>query len=146
MDKLISDKDQVEISIKVKDVLRHLCIDDWQYEPNYQHQNYSERRLQAVKTITNRVLNKNGAPGNTWMFFLKYVCFIMNRVSMESLGWRTPYEKLNCVTPDISMIYRFRFWNKVYLKEIKLKVDHSPLIQMKLRVVLLFFQSLLDTR
>jgi len=30
MDKLISDRAQLEVGKKVKDILHHLCIDDWQ--------------------------------------------------------------------------------------------------------------------
>ena len=37
--KLISDRAQVEIGKKVKDILRILCIDDWQSEPHKQFQN-----------------------------------------------------------------------------------------------------------
>jgi len=33
MDKLISDRTQVEVSRKVKDILRTYMIDDWQSEP-----------------------------------------------------------------------------------------------------------------
>ena len=40
----------------------------------------------------------------------------MNRVSVEILGWRTPLETLKGYTPDIIMIYRFKFWDKVYFK------------------------------
>ena len=43
MNKLISNSAQVEISNKVKDILRTLIIGSWQSEPYYQHQNPSER-------------------------------------------------------------------------------------------------------
>ena len=43
MDKLLSDRAQVEISNKVKDLLRNLVIDDWQSEPYHEHQNPAER-------------------------------------------------------------------------------------------------------
>ena len=65
MDTLISDRAQVEISNKVLDVLRHLCIEDWQSEPHFQQQNPSERKYRDVKHKTNRVLNKTGAPDKT---------------------------------------------------------------------------------
>jgi hypothetical protein len=38
MEKLITDRAQSEISTKVKDILRHYIISDWQSEPHYQHQ------------------------------------------------------------------------------------------------------------
>ena len=45
MDLLISDHAQAEISNKVKDILCHLCIDDWQSEPHYHHQNAAEEAI-----------------------------------------------------------------------------------------------------
>ena len=42
MDTLVSDGAQVEISRRVKDILRALIIDDHQSKANYQHQNFSE--------------------------------------------------------------------------------------------------------
>ena len=62
MDKLISDNAQSEISNRVKDTLRALFIDDWQSEPYYQHQNFTERQYQTVKRQTNTLLERKGAP------------------------------------------------------------------------------------
>lgn len=42
MDKLITDSARIEISQRVADILRALCIDDWQSEAKYQHQNFAE--------------------------------------------------------------------------------------------------------
>ena len=49
MDKLVSDRAQVEISNKVHDILRHHCIDNWQSKPHYHHHNFAEQRYQEVK-------------------------------------------------------------------------------------------------
>ena len=38
---LVSYQEQAEISNRVLDILRAFCIDDWQSEPHYQHQNYA---------------------------------------------------------------------------------------------------------
>eukprot|EP00934_Nitzschia_sp_Nitz4_P001018 Nitzschia sp. Nitz4//scaffold501_size4582//1266//1986//NITZ4_009239-RA/size4582-snap-gene-0.1-mRNA-1//-1//CDS//3329553587//1018//frame0 len=44
-----------------------------------------------------------------------YVAYILNHTAARSIGWRTrPLEKLTGVTPDISAISRFRFWEPVY--------------------------------
>ena len=43
----------------------------------------------------------------------------MNRIALESLQWCTPYEKLSGNTPDISIIYRFKFYDKIYFKRNK---------------------------
>ena len=114
MDKLISDRAQVEISNKVKEVLRHLVIDDWQSEPHYQHQNPAERRYRHIKRCTNKVMNRVGAPATAWLLCLMCACFIMNRLAVASIGGRTPSEKAHGQTPDISMIPRFEFWEPVH--------------------------------
>ena len=49
-----SDRTQVEVSKRVKDILRFV-IADWQPEPCQQQQNYSERIYQDVKKNTNWV-------------------------------------------------------------------------------------------
>ena len=56
MDKLLSDRAKVEISNKVKDILRHYVIGDWQSEPYHEHQNPAERRYQTLKQYTNVIL------------------------------------------------------------------------------------------
>ena len=43
MDKLISNRAQVEVSKRALEILRSYCIDNWQSEPHYQHQNHAER-------------------------------------------------------------------------------------------------------
>ena len=55
--KLISDSARVEISTKVKDILRAMCISDWQSEPHQQQQNPAERRYQTIKSIANTILD-----------------------------------------------------------------------------------------
>jgi hypothetical protein len=47
MDKFITDSARVEISKQIVDILRSLCIDAWQSEPHYQHQNFAEHRWKA---------------------------------------------------------------------------------------------------
>ena len=63
-------------------------------------------------------MNLSGAPPSTWLLCMQYVCFIMNRMALGSLGWRTPFEKLVGHTPDISMIYRFKFYDRIYYKRV----------------------------
>ena len=116
MDKLISDRAQVEISGRVLDILRSYVIDSWQSEPHYQHQNFAERRYSTVKPLVNLLLNLTGAPAYTWLLALIYVCFVLNHTAVGSLHWRTPIEKLTGSTPDISSLLCFRFWEPVYYK------------------------------
>ena len=73
MQKLISDRAQVEISNKVLDIMRNFIIDDWQSEPYHEHQNPAEHRYQTIKTYTNKVLDHTGAPAYTWLMALMYI-------------------------------------------------------------------------
>ena len=120
--KLISDSAQVIIGNKVQDILRTLCIDSWQSEPYQQHQNAAERRYQTIKRAANRVLDRSGAPDYTWLLCLQYVCFLLNHTYNDNIQG-VPLQHLTGDTPDISVLLRFHFWQKVYYK----KVDgHFP--------------------
>ena len=114
MDKLISDRAQVEISKAVVQTLRALVIADWQSEPHYQHQNYAERQWQELKRLTHVVLDRSNAPAKFWLLCLHYVAFILNRMSVPSLRDRAPLTVLTGQIPDISMIPVFGFYEEVY--------------------------------
>ena len=114
MDKLISDRAQVEISKKVKDILRNYCIEDWQSEPHHQQQNFAERKYQVVKSYVNNIMNRTGAWPGLWLLCLKYVCFLLNHLATATLQWRTPMEVLHGSTPDVSPLMKFHFWEPVY--------------------------------
>ena len=116
MSKLLSDSAQVEISNKVKDILRALCIGDWQSEPQQQHQNPAERRYQTVKTMVNTFLDRTGSPAYTWLLCLMYVCFILNFTVSASINYAVPMQVATGSTPDISPLLRFQWWEPVYYK------------------------------
>ena len=113
--KLISDRAQVLISHKVEDILRTLCINNWQSEPHQQHQNPAERRYQTVKNCANRLLDRTGAPASTWLLCLQYVCFLLNH-SYNMTIKNVPLTLLTGTTVDISPLLRFYFWQPVYYK------------------------------
>ena len=114
--KLISDRAQVLISHKVEDILRTLCINNWQSEPHQQHQNPAERRYQTVKNCTNRLLDRTGAPPTVWLLCLQYICFLLNHNYNMTIK-AVPLTLLNGTTVDISALLRFYFWQPVYYKQ-----------------------------
>jgi hypothetical protein len=113
--KLISDRAQVEISNKVLDILRTLYISAWQSEPHQQQQNLAERRIQTIKTTSNRIMDRTGAPAYTWLLCLLYVCYLLNHTFNETIKG-VPLNHLTGTTVDISPLLRFHFWQKVYFK------------------------------
>ncbi len=114
--KLISDRAQVEISNKVKDILRALFIQDWQSEPHQQHQNFAERRIQTLKTTTNRVMDRVGAPAYCWLLCLMYVSFLLNLMAVPSKNNMVPLTALTNQVTDCSAALCFSFWDPVYYK------------------------------
>ena len=116
--RLISDRAQVEISQKVLDILRTLCIGDWQSEPHQQQQNPAERRYQTIKNAANRIMDRTGAPPKTWLLCLIYVCFLLNHTYNANIG-DVPLNRLSGSTVDISVLLKFFFWQRVYYKKVE---------------------------
>src|SRR5210317_1955748 len=116
MSKLVSDSAASEQSKAVQDYLRWLMIDDWQSEPRRQNQNPAERRYQDIKKLANRILDRTGAPNNMWLLALQYASFVYNHSAVKSLNWKTPISVLTGITPDISVLLRFAFYELVYFK------------------------------
>jgi hypothetical protein len=112
--KLISDCAQVQISNKVKDILRALCISDWQSKPFQQHQNPAEQCYQTVKALANTILNRTGSPAYLWLLCLMYVCFLLNNTSSKALSGSIPIQVLTGSTNDISPLLQFRWYEPVY--------------------------------
>jgi hypothetical protein len=114
MDKLISDCAKAEMSIRVKQILRALYISSRYYEPYHQNQNFSENRYGTLKAGTNSVMNLPGAPANTWLLALTYICLLMNHLANAALRWKTQLQVMNGQTPDISKFLQFSFYELVY--------------------------------
>ena len=114
MDKLISDSAKNEISHKVQDILRAYNISDWQCEPHHQNQKPAEWRYRTIKAWTNTIMNRTGAPAYCWLLTLQYVCYILNHFSSGSLGGPVPLQVLYGVTPDISIMVLYTFYQPIF--------------------------------
>ena len=110
MDKLLSDSAKTEISNKVKDILRAYHISNWHSEPYHQNQNPAEWRYRTIKSWTNTVMNRSGAPANCWLLCLVYVCYLLNHIACTALAEKIPLLALTGITPDISIILLFTFY------------------------------------
>jgi hypothetical protein len=113
--KLINDRAQVEISERVKQVLRPLHISTWQSEPHQQHQNPAKRQYQNIKRLCNTILDRSGAPAYTWLLSLLYVYFLLNNTWCEVVD-DIPIRMSMGSTNDISPLLCFHFWEPVYYK------------------------------
>ena len=82
MDKFLSDFAKTEISNKVMDILRAYHISNWHSEPYHQNQNPAEWRYRTIKSWTNTVMNRSGAPVNCWLLchvnFIIQPCVLFN--------------------------------------------------------------------
>ena len=114
---LFSDNAKVETSKVVKDILWLYNIYDLQSEPHHQHQNPAERRIQEVKASTNVVMDCTGAPSFMWLLCMLYVVYILNVLSHSTLDRTTPIQADFGITPGISIILCFQFYQKVLYKD-----------------------------
>ena len=114
MDKLLSDSAKTERSNKVMDILRAYLISNWHSEPYHQNQNPAEWRYKTIKSWTNTVMNRSGSPANCWLLCLIYVCYLLNHIACAALDDKIPLFALTGITPDISIILLFTFYQPVF--------------------------------
>ena len=114
MSRLISDCAQVEISNKVKDILRMYHSSSWHSEPYHQNQNPAEWHYRTIKVWTNTILNRTGAPAHCWLLCMSYTCYILSHLSCKSPKEQIPLTKLYGMTPVISIIMMYTFYQSVY--------------------------------
>ena len=91
MTKLISDYAKVEISNKVKDILRMYHSSSWNSEPYHQNQNPAEGRYCTLKSWTNTIMNRSGAPADCWLLCMIHASYILNHLSCEVFAGMFPW-------------------------------------------------------
>ena len=96
------------------DILRAYHISNWHSEPYHQNQNPAEWRYRTIKSWTNTVMNRSGAPPNCWLLCLIYVCYLLNHIACTALDGKIPLLALTGITPDISIILLFTFYQPVF--------------------------------
>jgi hypothetical protein len=114
MDGLYSDNAKVQTSYAVQDILRQYNINDMQSEPEMQHQNPAERRIQEVKSMTNILMDRSGSPKYLWFLCMLYVIMILNCLAHPNLDMRTPIEVALGYTPDISALLCFVWYQPIF--------------------------------
>ena len=114
---LRSDNSKMQLGISFKKILRKYNIKSENTEPNHPNQNPAERRIQDVKRTTTKILDRTGAPEFLWFFCMLYVAMLLNFTAAESIGWITPHQACFGVTPDISGLLQYTFYQPVYFSD-----------------------------
>ena len=114
MTKLISDYAKVEISNKVTDILRMYHSSRWNSDPYQQNQNPAEGRYCTLKSWTNTIMNRSGAPADCWLQCLIHASYILNHLSCEALDGNVPLGMLYGVSPDISILLLYTINQPVF--------------------------------
>ena len=114
MTKLICDYAKVEISNKVKDILRMYHRSSWNSEPYHLNQNPAEGRYCTLKSWTNTIMNRSGAPADCLLLCMIHASYILNHLYCEALAGNVPLGMLYGVSPDISIILLYTFYQPVF--------------------------------
>ena len=114
MDKLLSDSAKTVISNMVMDILRAYHVSKLHSESHHQNQNHAELRYRTIKSWTNTMMNRSGAPVNCWLLCPIYVCYLLNHIACAALDCKTPLFALTGITPDISILLLFTFYQPVF--------------------------------
>lgn len=77
----------------------------------YQNQNQAERRIADIKRRATLLMSLHEAPERYWDYAVEYAVELINHTAVERLQWRTPFERLQGDTLDIS-VFRFLFMNR----------------------------------
>ena len=59
-------------------------------------------------------MNRSGAPANCWLLCLIHLCYLLNHISCAALDGKIPLFALTGITPDISIILLFTFYQPVF--------------------------------
>ena len=59
-------------------------------------------------------MNRSGAPASSWFLCLIYVCYLLNHIACTALDEKLPLLPLAGITPGISIILLFTFYQPVF--------------------------------
>ena len=103
-----------EDSKAVNDLLRSILAPNRYSEPHNQHQNPTECKILDVKSGTCTVMDRTGTPSKWWLLCMIYVIHVMNHIALRSLNWETPINNALGITPDITPLMLYSWWEPVY--------------------------------
>ena len=122
---ILSDNAKMETSKAWKDILRKYNISASTTEPYHPHQNPVERRIQDLKKVAIRIMDHTKAPDYLWYQCLQYASTLLNHTVTRSLDWKTPLEVAFGLTPDISALLQYTFYEPIYYYDAEVSFPHS---------------------
>ena len=102
---------------KIIDINRGMMVKDTWSGQGHPNQNPAEALgVKPLKTGTEQLMNRTGAPPGAWPWAQKYIADVNNHCSTPFHGWKTPISVRHGYTPDISAFLQYHFWEKIYFK------------------------------
>ena len=74
----------------------------------------AEGRYCTLKSWTNTIMNRSGAPADCWLLCMIHASYILKHLSGEALDGNVPLDMLYGVSPDISIILLYTFYQPVF--------------------------------
>jgi hypothetical protein len=93
--------------------LRDICTANKTTEPHHPWQNPAERKIGALGSIVRNAMRAFNVPLSRHDYVQQWCCDIHNLVANRKLGWRSPIERNEGHTPDISK-FRFYIWEPIW--------------------------------
>jgi len=96
----------------VANELKNWCIKNLvklQTSPPYHHASngVAERGIQTVMDKTRTIMSEHNAPDGYWEEAVDTAVYLLNRTPIKNINWKTPYEMLHGIIPDISHLVPF---------------------------------------
>ena len=112
------DNSKMQSSIIWNDYMRRFWVKDRFIEPHNPQQNPVEREaMGTLKEKLARVMIDTGCDNRAWFRAACHVADVHNHTASERLGWATPIEVRDGITPDITLLTEFKFWDEIYYYE-----------------------------
>ena len=111
IDKLLSDSAKTEISNKVMDILRAYHISNWHSEHYHQNRNPAEWRYGTIKY---QYSDEQIWCPSQLLALMSHLCYLLNHIGCTALDGKTPLFAQTGITPDISIILLFTFYQPVF--------------------------------
>ena len=96
------------------DILRAYHMSNCHSEPCHQNQNPAEWKHRTIKSWTDTVMKRFGAPANCWLLCVIYACYILNHITCGALNGSIPLLVLYGITPDNSIMLLYTFYQPVF--------------------------------